>query len=84
MKSMRSAERSIRRSVLASKALCLALLFISGQVHAGDFRGRVVGITDGDTISVLHDGKAEKIRLYGIDCRNLSQTSPLGKMPRSK
>lgn len=23
---------------------------------------------DGDTITVMHDGKAEKIRFYGIDC----------------
>ena len=28
----------------------------------------MVGISDGDTIEVLHEGKAEKIRLYGIDC----------------
>ena len=27
-----------------------------------------VGITDGDTITVLRDGKPEKIRLAGIDC----------------
>jgi micrococcal nuclease len=35
---------------------------------AEEFRGRVVGITDGDTITVLHNGRAEKMRLYGIDC----------------
>jgi endonuclease YncB( thermonuclease family) len=35
---------------------------------AFDFSGKVVGITDGDTISVLHDRRAEKIRLDGIDC----------------
>src|SRR5438094_4600286 len=33
-----------------------------------DFSGRVVGVTDGDTIKVMHNGRAEKIRLYGIDC----------------
>jgi micrococcal nuclease len=27
----------------------------------------VVGVSDGDTITVLHDGKGEKIRLFGID-----------------
>ena len=27
----------------------------------------VVGISDGDTITVLHGGKGEKIRLFGID-----------------
>jgi micrococcal nuclease len=26
------------------------------------------GVTDGDTITVMHQGKGEKIRLYGIDC----------------
>jgi len=29
--------------------------------------GKVVSVTDGDTIKVLHNGKEEKIRLYGID-----------------
>lgn len=29
--------------------------------------GLVVGISDGDTITVMHEGKGEKIRLYGID-----------------
>src|SRR5438094_928760 len=32
------------------------------------FTGKVVGVTDGDTISVLHNGRGEKIRLHGIDC----------------
>jgi micrococcal nuclease len=30
--------------------------------------GKVIGVTGGDTITVLHDGQPEKIRLYGIDC----------------
>jgi micrococcal nuclease len=30
--------------------------------------GQVVGVADGDTISVMHRGKAEKVRLYGVDC----------------
>jgi endonuclease YncB( thermonuclease family) len=70
---MRSAERSNRRFALVSKALCLARLFVSCQSRRGDFRGRVVGITDGDIISVMHSGKAEKIRLNGIDCPERGQ-----------
>lgn len=31
------------------------------------FTGQCVGVTDGDTITVMHDGRGEKIRLYGID-----------------
>jgi len=27
-----------------------------------------VGVADGDTISVMHNGREEKIRLFGIDC----------------
>jgi len=33
----------------------------------------VVGVADGDTIEVLHDGRGEKIRLYGIDCPEKNQ-----------
>ena len=37
------------------------------------FVAKVVGVTDGDTITVLHDGAPEKIRLNGIDCPEKSQ-----------
>lgn len=30
--------------------------------------GKVVGVSDGDTITVLRDKHPEKIRLFGIDC----------------
>jgi endonuclease YncB( thermonuclease family) len=32
------------------------------------FSGNVVGVADGDTISVMRDGKAVTVRLQGIDC----------------
>ena len=28
----------------------------------------MVGVSDGDTITVMHNGKGERIRLHGIDC----------------
>ena len=31
------------------------------------WQGKVVGISDGDTITVLHNNTGEKVRLYGID-----------------
>jgi endonuclease YncB( thermonuclease family) len=34
---------------------------------ADQFTGKVVGISDGDTISVLREGKAVKVRLHGVD-----------------
>jgi micrococcal nuclease len=39
----------------------------------GTFTGRVVGVTDGDTISVLRDGRAERVRLADIDCPERAQ-----------
>ncbi len=48
--------------------LSLALLFFLSFAHADEFTGRVVGISDGDTISVLHGDIAVKVRLEGIDC----------------
>jgi micrococcal nuclease len=32
------------------------------------WEGKVTGVTDGTYITVTHDGKGERVRLYGIDC----------------
>ena len=37
------------------------------------FAGRVVGVTDGDTISVMRDGRSVRVRLEGIDCPESGQ-----------
>lgn len=37
------------------------------------FSGKVVGVTDGDTITVLHNNVGEKVRLHGIDCPERGQ-----------
>ena len=39
--------------------------------------GKVVGVADGDTLTVLRDKQPQKIRLYGIDCPEKRQ--PFGK-----
>ncbi len=59
----------MRRSQLtATLSLFFSLALIASQTLATDFTGRVVGVADGDTITVLHNGKGERIRLHGIDC----------------
>jgi len=35
--------------------------------------GKVVAVHDGDTISVMHFGRAEKVRLFGVDCPEKDQ-----------
>jgi endonuclease YncB( thermonuclease family) len=50
----------------AAWLLVLGML-LPGVAAAEEFTGRVVGITDGDTIKVLHAGRAETVRLQGVD-----------------
>jgi endonuclease YncB( thermonuclease family) len=50
----------------------LLLLSISPS-RATEFTGRVVSIKDGDTIEVLHNRRADRIRLTGIDCPEKKQ-----------
>lgn len=49
-------------------AVILFTFFLAIPAFAGEFAGRVVGVIDGDTIDVIHNGQAERIRLNGIDC----------------
>ena len=50
-------------------AAMLAVAPCSGE----SFSGEVVGVSDGDTIKVMHNGQAERIRLNGIDAPEKSQ-----------
>jgi len=45
--------------------MILTLLFPSLSLA---WQGKVVGVSDGGTLTVMHEGRGEKIRLYGIDC----------------
>jgi len=50
--------------IVESRLLSLTILLVLLPTPClADFSGRVVGISDGDTIKVLHNGKSEKIRL---------------------
>jgi len=61
---------SQRANGLILVALCIGF---ASFVSASDFIGKVVGVTDGDTITVLHIGTATKVRLAGIDCPEKAQ-----------
>ncbi len=47
------------------------ILFIPTLCYANDFSGPVASILDGDTIEVLHNNRAECIRLNGIEWREI-------------
>jgi micrococcal nuclease len=59
----------VKKSYLA---LVLILLFLSPGLSWA-WSGKVVGVIDGDSIKVLHDGRQEQIRLWGIDCPEKGQ-----------
>lgn len=49
------------------KILPLLFFLFLAPFPALAFHGKVVKVLDGDTIDVLHNGKAERVRLHGID-----------------
>lgn len=54
--------------------LLLCLLLAAPAWAAQVFEGKVVGISDGDTITVLTNEKHQvKVRLYGVDCPESKQ-----------
>ena len=60
------ARSAIKMIALRRIFFCLILLLILPSLTWA-WQGKVVGISDGDTINVLHNNKGEKVRLYGID-----------------
>lgn len=59
-------------------ALCL---YLAAPAWAESIEGRVVGVTDGDTVKVLTAGNVqERIRLAGIDAPERSQ--PFGQVSK--
>lgn len=63
-----------RRTRTAAPLAAIVLVLIASALWyrwmpaRGDFTGRVVGVSDGDTIEVLRAGRAVRVRLQGIDC----------------
>ena len=60
-----------RRAIVL--AIASALLWLPMPASAQTFTGRVVGISDGDTLSVMQDGRAVRVRLDGIDAPESGQ-----------
>ena len=63
------------RSFLAQLSLWAAVLLApAADAHAAELHGRVVGVSDGDTLTVLDPTRAlHKVRLAGIDAPERNQ-----------
>ena len=57
----------------SSQATDFQTAWVKRVVEGNTFKGKVVGVSDGDTISVMRDGRAVKVRLHGIDCPEKKQ-----------
>lgn len=55
------------------KTLRLLAFCLATVGYADSFTGKCVGVSDGDTVSVMKDGSAVKVRLNGIDCPESGQ-----------
>lgn len=60
-------------SMKCVKTLIITFSILLTTSYVGAYQARVIGITDGDSITVLHEGKQVKLRLHGIDCPELHQ-----------
>lgn len=58
---------------IIATGLILSCLVLDPSGASADFRGKVVGVHDGDTITVLHNANGERVRLNAIDCPELGQ-----------
>jgi endonuclease YncB( thermonuclease family) len=58
---------------VVTRRLFLLAALAAAALYAEDFVGKVVAISDGDTIRVMHNGVSERIRLWGIDCPEMKQ-----------
>ena len=61
------------QNILTRLIVCV-FLFLATLLHAETITGKCVGVTDGDTATILVDGnKQEKIRFWGIDAPESKQ-----------
>lgn len=62
------------QAVIKSILISLVLLsLLSTSALAETFTGKLVHVVDGDTVDVMFDGKARRIRLADIDCPEHNQ-----------
>lgn len=65
-------DKTLIKSLLNSTFAIIAVLANPYQTF-DVFTGPVVGVIDGDSIRVMRNGRAEQVRLHGIDCPEKGQ-----------
>lgn len=57
----------------AAAGVVFGIILSFSAALAEDYSGKVVSVTDGDSITVLHGAEKEKIILYGVDSPEIKQ-----------
>jgi endonuclease YncB( thermonuclease family) len=73
---MKSPRRNVRFAaaiLLLSAVAPFAFSACGGRPHRTPFQGKVVGVSDGDTMTVLDGTTRVRVRLNGIDCPEKGQ-----------
>jgi len=78
MYSAAASRQVLKEAMRVVLSVLLGLVLISSPSFGADFSGLVVSALDGDSIEVLHNQQAERIRLNGIDARR--NAKPGGSM----
>jgi len=71
---IRASLTSLRRRCFKSICVCVALLAGSVIVSAENLTGHVIGIADGDTLTVQAERQRVRVRINGIDAPEMRQT----------
>ena len=66
--------------MVCNRIVVMALCAAVSQAALADLNGQVVGVADGDTLTLRVDGASVRVRLDGIDAPELGQ--PYGKSAR--
>lgn len=58
--------KTLRQRKSATVSL-VAVVMLAMPVSCWAWEGKVIGVSDGDMITVMHDGREERLRLFGVD-----------------
>jgi len=71
---------TIPKSLKAIQFVLFFIFLLCGEfLHAGEYSGKVIKVTDGDFINIIYEGKPLRIRLAEIDAPERGQ--PFWKNP---
>jgi endonuclease YncB( thermonuclease family) len=66
------------------RAFIALLCCIAVGAQAETFTAKVIGVLDGDTVLILHNGRAVKVRMANIDAPEVGHAGMGGKPPNSQ